>query len=199
MSFGEAESLSFLQPLFGKTSVFIFDGRRTNSSFARTLTSHIAGAGVTSVILDLDAFYSSNAEFVLGALASKREKSIIMVPAPGTEVEAQFASLFAVNQRVIVIDSLNSLHHLISLGDGTSRSRKMFFAIRSLSYLAKVNAKAVLLGMYRREGFPGSGTAKSIASLSDVTMTVEIRDDELVAKVLRGKAWSGGKFSSRIP
>lgn len=174
------------------------EGRQANLRFARTVVGLLAQTGYHCAVLDLDAFYSSNADIVLSPLSgASAESTSVRVPEPGADIECEFARLFEAEQKVVVVDSLNSLYHLVSREDGTSRSRKLMFAVASLSYLARTNSKAVILTMYKREGFTRSGKGRPISTLSDVTASVEIRGTELTVNVGRGQAWPGGRFSSR--
>jgi hypothetical protein len=197
MSFSGREAQSFFAPLRGRTATFLLDDREANLDFARTVVSLLARTSDSAQILDLDAFYSSNSDRIFGRLDSTA--ATISVPEPGTDVESEFARTFGGDQGVVIIDSLNSFYHLISQEDGSSRSRKLNFAIASLSYLAKTNAEAVILSMYRREGLTRWGTGRSISSLSDITASVAVRKQELVVRVERGPGWEGGSFSTRIP
>ena len=197
MSFSDRRPSHFFDPLVGKTTTFLLRGRQANIGFARTMMRLLAEAGAECSILDLDAFYSSNAGLVLAPLADGAESSTIRVPAPGSDIEDEFSRLFETAQEVIVIDSLNSLYHLTSVEDGSSRSRKLTFALAALSYLARTNAKAVVLSMYRREGFARPGPNRSISGLSDVTAAVDIRGSDLTIRTERGSAWPGGSFSTR--
>ncbi len=200
MSFGGRQAQSFFGPLLGRTATFILDGREANLSFARMVMGLLAEMGDSCAVLDLDALYSSNADVVFSSLQeTSTDSTLILVPEPGAEIETEFARLFELNQKVVVVDSLNSLYHLVSQEDGTSRSRKLTFAVAGLSYLARTNGKAVILTMYRREGFIRSGTGRSISSLSDVTASVEVGGDELILRVERGQAWPGGRYSTRSP
>ncbi len=176
----------------------MLDGRQANLEFAHTIVGLSARAGESCTILDLDALYSSNADVVLSSLSgASAESTFIRVPEPGADIENELARLFEAEQKVFIVDSLNSLYHLVSQDDGSSRSRKLAFAVAGLSYLARTNSKAVILTMYRRERFTRSGTGRSISTLSDVTASVEIRGRDLTVKVERGQAWPGGRFSSR--
>jgi hypothetical protein len=200
MSFGGERAEAFYGPLTGRTATFLLEGREANLGFARMVVGMLAETGDSCSILDLDAFYSSNADTIFSSLPTiSAESTIVRVPKPGADIEAEFAALFESKQKVVLLDSLNSLYHLVSQDDGSSRSRKLTFAVASLSYLARTNAKAVLLTMYRREGVMRSGTGRSISTLSDVTASVDMRGDELTARVERGQAWPGGKYSTRIP
>ncbi len=200
MSFGGHQAQAFFGPLAGRTATFLLDGRDANLGFARAIVGLLAQTGDSCAVLDLDAFYSSNADAIFQPLPkAAADSSLVRVPTPGSDVELEFAELFESNQKVVVVDSLNSLYHLVSMEDGSSRSRKLTFAVASLSYLARTNGKVVVLTMYVREGFTRSGTGRSISALSDVTASVDVRGNELIARVERGQAWPGGRYSTRSP
>ena len=198
MSFSAREATSFFAPLRGRTATFLLEDRLANLDFARSVINLLAQTPDSAQILDLDAFYSSNAGRIFNSLASPSAVTL-RVPEPGAAIEEELAAMFEGTQGVIIIDSLNSFYHLISQEDGSSRSRKLNFAIAALAYLARTNAKAVLLSMYKREGFAHWGTGRSISGLSDITASVETRRQELLVKTERGPGWEGGVFSTRIP
>jgi len=198
MSFSGDRARSFFSPLWGKAATFILDERKSNLQFARTIASLANHSEETCSVLDLDALYSSSADTIFSEPAGSGA-SRILLPQPGSEVEVEFPKLFEAEQRIIIVDSLNSLYHLLSQEDASSRSRKLAFAVESLSYLARTNGKAAVLTMYRREGFTRQGRSRSLSGLSDVTATVEVRGDELTVRAERGRAWPGGRFSTRIP
>jgi hypothetical protein len=200
MSLSGEQSRSFFGPLKGKTTTFLVDGRRANTQFARTVVGLLSAANSGCAVLDLDAFYSSDSDLIFSAHdGSASKSSVLRVPEPGSDTEGEFSTLFEAQQKIIIVDSLNSLYHLISLDEGSSRSRKLAFAVASLSYLARTNGKTVIMTMYRREGFFRGGTARSISALSDMTASVTIKGNELVVSCERGSAWPGGAFSTRIP
>ena len=158
----------------GRTATFVMDGRDANIRFARTLVESLAENGMTCFILDLDALYSSNSDLIFVGPQEGNARHSIRVPPPGSDTEAEFSLLFAADHHAVVIDSLNSLYHLISEGNASTRGRKMSFALASLSQLARENSKAVILSMYRREGFSRSAKGRPISSLSDITASVRI-------------------------
>jgi hypothetical protein len=200
MSLSGEQSSSFFGPLKGKTSTFLVDGREANIKFARTVVGMLSAASDACAVLDLDAFYSSDSDLIFSPLGGTAAKSsVLRVPEPGSDAENELSTLFELQQDIIIVDSLNSLYHLISLDEGSSRSRKLAFAVASLSYLARTNGKTVIMTMYRREGFLRGGTGRSISWLSDVTASVAVRGSDLVVRVERGSAWPGGAFSTRIP
>jgi len=200
MSFGVQRAQAFLAPLTGRTATFLLESRGANLSFARAIISLLAQAGDGCAVVDLDAFYSSNSDRIFTTLAQATSTAMaIRVPEPGADVEGDFSTIFEAPQRAVIIDSLNSFYHLVSQEDGSSRSRKLMFAVASLSYYARANGKIVIFSMYRREGFTRRGTSRSISSLSDITASVNIRGDEVVFRSERGSGWPGEKFSIRIP
>jgi len=198
MSLGALEAQSFFAPLKGRTATFLLEDRLANLDFARSVISMLTQTPDAAEILDLDAFYASNADHIFRPLGSQATVTL-RVPEPGADIEEEFAAMFEGDQRILIIDSLNSLYHLISQEDGSSRSRKLNFAIAALANLARTNAKAVLISMYRREGFARWGTGRSISDLSDITASVDTRGKELLIRAERGPAWEGGAFSTRIP
>ena len=200
MSLSGGEPGPFFGPLTGKTTTFLLDSRRVNLSFAVALVELLAKARAPCTILDLDAFYSSNSDRIFSPMdASTAGLTDIRVPRPGQDVEHEFSRLFEARQKVMIIDSLNSLYHLVSLEDGSSRSRKLSFALASLSYMARTNGVAVILSMYRREGLYHAGVRRSISALSEATVAAAIREEKLEMTVERGAVWPGGVFSTRIP
>ena len=193
MSFSAQEARAFLAPLTGRTTTFLLESREANLGFARTLMDLLASGGSTCAVVDLDAFYSSNSDRIFQSLNSPAARgTTIRVPEPGADPEGELSLLFEVDKNVIVIDSLNTLNHLISQDDGSTRSRKLAFAVASLSYFARTNGKAILLSMYNRDGFIRKGTSRSISSLAEGTVTVESGVKELVLRSERGSVRPGG-------
>jgi hypothetical protein len=198
MSLGAGEAQSFFVPLRGRTATFLLEDRPANLDFARSIISLLAQTSDTAEILDLDAFYASNADRIFRSLGSPATVTL-RIPEPGADIEEELAATFEGDQGIVIVDSLNSLYHLISQEDGSSRSRKLNFAIAALAYLARTNAKAVLLSMYRREAFTRWGTGRPISGLSDITASVDTRTHKLLIRAERGTGWEGGVFSTRIP
>ena len=174
MSRGAHEAESFFAPLRGRTATFLLEDRQANLDFARTVIGLLAQTQDVVEVFDLDAFYASNADRIFKSLGSPAAVTL-RVPEPGADIEEEFAATFDGDQVIVIIDSLNSFYHLISQEDGSSRGRKLNFAIAALAYFTRTNAKAVLLTMYKREGFTRWGTGRSISGLSDITASVDTR------------------------
>jgi hypothetical protein len=196
MSFGAQQAYSFLRPLKGKTITFLVNNRQTNLSFAKCIASMTALTTNGCAIFDIDAFYSSNSDEILSALPpSSARLTRIYVPEPESSVETDLSRLFRAESGVFIVDSLNTLYHLFSSSGVSSRSRKLAFAVASLSYLARTNGKAVLFTAYRREKTMKTGGGRSISDLSDTTVSVEATGSGLLMKCERGTAWPERRFS----
>ena len=199
MSFSAQQADSFLGPLKGKTATFLVESRQDNLSLARCVAALAAQRASGCAIFDVDAFYSSNSDLILSALPPGAARAArVYVPEPGSSIEVELAELFRAESGVFVIDSLNTLYHLLSSSGASSRSRKFAFAVASLAYFARMGGKAVLFSMYRRERTMRTGGGRSISDLSDVTVSVEATGSELLMKCERGAAWPGGRFSLRL-
>lgn len=200
MSLNGEDYQSFFSPLVGNTTTFLLEGRRTNLAFATMVTGFLARAHNPCAILDLDAFYSSNSDYLFSSLDAATAKSTsILVPEPGSDVGLELPKLFEASQKVVIIDSLNTLYHLIFIGDGGSRSRTLAFVLAGLSYFARTNEKVVILSMYRRERFYRARTDRSISALSDATASVAMTEGELKIRSERGPHWPGRTFVTRTP
>lgn len=196
MSFGAQRAYSFFGPLTGKTATFLVDSRQVNLSFAKSITSLTAMTTNGCVIFDIDAFYSSNSDEILSALPPNTVSSThVYIPEPGSSIETEFPRLFNAESGIFIVDSLNTLYHLLSSSDASSRSRRLAFAVASLSYLARTSGKIVLFTMYRRERTMKTGGGRSISDLSDATFSVKATGSGLLVECERGTAWPEGRFS----
>jgi hypothetical protein len=199
LSLSAEQAEAFVGPLLGKTTTFLVEGREANLAFARTAVAVLTRTKRSCAVLDLDALYSSNADAILGSLPGDSAKSATFtVPDPESEVEWELPRVISSDADVVIIDSFNTLYHLLSYADGSSRGRKLSFAVASMSYLARTTKKAIILTMYGRGGSWRHGT-RSISDLSDVTVAVRVKGSELTVSCERGQAWPERRLSIRIP
>ncbi len=194
MSLGEADARSFFAPLEGRTTSFVVDDRRTNLSLLKAAVSMALAGGRACTILDLDALCSSHAGKVLSGLGPKASGMVrALVPAPGAGVEDELMSLFRTGPSVFVVETLNTLHHLMPSNPG-SRSRRLSFVLSALSFLAKTNGAAGLYVTYRREKAIGPERGGSISDFADLVVSVTGVKSELHMRCERGEAWPDGKL-----
>ena len=188
----DAEGL--LEALKGRSTTFAVDGRGANLVLAQVLLSSSTKKGVGCRVLDLDALFSSNAGKLLKGIPDAGQESVLLdVPDPGAPVAQCVAALLREKKGLVVIDSLNTLHHLLGL-DGRSLS----FVVGSFSIFAKSNRVACVFSMYERRGPFGSAGGGSIAQLSDAEVRASVREGELRLECRRGDLWPGAALTLRI-
>jgi hypothetical protein len=160
--------------LRGRTATFTVEGRAANLAFAREVVAHCVREGGVCAVLDIDALYASNSDSILGGFTVEQARSVeVVVPEPGSPIEKSVLEIAASGQRrTVVIDSLNSLYHLLSVGARSHRVRELSFIVAMLSYLARVEASAVVMTMYRRERDLRFNRGPGISGLSDAAFTV---------------------------
>ncbi len=201
MSFSGRQEDPFLGPLRGHTVAFVVDSRRTSLALARGLLTDLAAGGHACVVLDIDALYSSNADYVLSSLSEPASSSTeLFVPSPDSDLEGDIAALIqAPPTKVVVVDSLNSLYHALSGRSRGSRTRSLAFVMALLGFIARTETRTVFLTMYQRDKGVRLGRQSSIANFADLTVHASVNSGELVLKCERGHAWPGRIFRLPIP
>jgi hypothetical protein len=184
----------------GKAVTFLVDGRRDSVALITGLVAAAASAAEGCAVFDADAAVSSGADDVLAALTPEQSGSVrIVVPEPGSAVEAELSRFFMNGSGVLVVESLSTLYHLFSTSDRDSRSRKAAFAVAGLSWLARTGGKAAALIVYRRERVIRAREGGSMSDLADATVSVEPVRGGVLLRCERGTLWPGGSFLLNIP
>jgi len=196
MSFGDGLLRQFLEPMKGKTAAFRLNGRSSNLKFAAAVVGLLAGARMGCRILDLDAFYSSNLE-TLAANAPREGLSDIDldIPEPDSDMEVILTELFlGDDNRLILIDSVNSLYQLLSARNPKAASRKFSFFMSALSSWSSSNGGPAIATLYDRRPATHRRTSRSLADSFDVSVSVASKPNGLAFRCERGSAWRGGSF-----
>jgi hypothetical protein len=179
----------------------VVDGRKTNLALARAILCRQAQSGLRCLVLDTNALYSSNSDYIFAPLSERQARTIeILVPDPGSDLESDIASLIASESgKTIVVDSLNSVYHLLASHGEGHEGRKAAFVLACLSYLAHVEMRTVIVTMYQRGSATHSGGGGRVSDLSDQRFLVEVRDDSLKLKCDRGYSATPSTLSIPIP
>lgn len=186
MSF-DAQSKKRLDLLGGKVVTLLVDGRITNRMLARGLVLNAIHERHPCAVLDLDAMYSSNSDFIFGHLSEEEANSIeLLVPKPGSDLQAEMAQAVSFDRNhLLIVDSFNSLFHLLPARGRSSRSRNLAFIMAFFSFLARTDGRTVVITKYRRAV---EGRVPAYDN-SDHTLTVTLNDhvlnldEERVARV----------------
>jgi hypothetical protein len=194
MSFSARREDLFINPLSGHTTTFLVRERQTNLTFARSMLSILVRKRRPCAVLDIDALYSSNSDYVSGLLSEEEAHFIeIVVPRPGSDTTAEIADLLGSGpDRVLIIDSLNSLYHFLSTDGRSSKNRNLTFVLALFSSIARTERRTVFLTMYQREKSINLRREKPISHLSDFTVVVSTSNGALSLKCERGSVWPGG-------
>jgi hypothetical protein len=170
----------------GRTVTFLVDNRKTNSALARCLVTRLVRKNYAFAVLDVDALYASNSEYIFGSLPEDGSQRVdLLIPETGSDLKDEIGTLLAADShRILIFDSLNSVFHLLPAEGHGSRNRNLVFAMSLLSYLSRVDGRTILFTMYER----GSkfGGKNPISGLSDVTIDVSLGGDVLTLKDKRG-------------
>lgn len=187
MSLGN-RAADFLEPLVGVTTAFLLKDRGSKVALARAILPRLAERDGGCRVLDLDAFFSSNIESVTTGVRGSGLKDIeIVLPEAGADIEAALAEVFA-DGRSLIIDSTNSLYHLLAYRGPKSASRKLAFLAAALSGWARANSRLVIANTYEREP-PILRRAGSFASFFDVVVSVSSQPHGLGLFCKKGSPW----------
>jgi len=200
MSFSAWHKESFDSLLRGHTTTILLEDRETNLKFAKGILWNMALQGHPCSVLDFDALYSSNSTHLLSRLPEAQlQGTELIIPEPGSDLSEGLAALLDSDpSRVLIIDSLNSLYHLLAYAGDGSGNRNLGFVMAVLSRAARVEKRAVLLTMYRRERPVRFGRHRPIAELSDSTVSASLGPGSLRLRKEHG-SWPARDVSLPIP
>ncbi len=180
----------------GKTTAFLVGDRLSNLRFAKVILPLVTADERGCDLLDIDAFYSSNLNFIASQVSPRDMENLeITIPEPGSDMESALANLFhGGDRRTLIIDSVNSLYQLLSSPNPKSSSRKFTFLIASLSAWARDNGKAIIASVYERRSVPRVKTSRSFADAFDSSVSVSKEAHGVAFRCQRGGAWRNGSF-----
>jgi hypothetical protein len=164
------------------------DERRTNVTFARAILHYLTRNGCRCIVLDIDTLYSSNSDYILSPMSERQARAVeVLVPDPECDLEFDITNLVSSEpDKTIIIDSLNSMYHLLAARGQSYRGRKLAFIMACFSYLARAEKKAVIITMYRRENITRLDRGRQMSGLSDQLFLVDPGDQTLVLRCDRG-------------
>jgi len=198
MSFGIEQMRAFLNPLRSRVTTFFVDDRATNRFLATLMLSSVAVDGDSAIIVDTDAFYTSNSIRLAESLSQQElERFRLYVPETGASGEDVAMELFRVNEShsISIIDNLNTLFHLLSSDNPSSAGRKLSFLMALESFSGRVNNATVLITVYEREKPIRTRHPTSFSELGEISIRVRCSNGQLSLKCERGKAWPDNTLS----
>lgn len=151
MSF-DAHSEEQLDTIGGGVVTLLVEGRAANRSLGRQLVRYAVRKKLSCTIFDVDALYSSNSDYIFGSLADDEARSVeVLIPLAGSDLTSEIAEVVSADRSgVLIIDSFNSIYHLLTTMGRSPRSRNLAFALAFLSYLARNDGRTVFITKYIR-------------------------------------------------
>ena len=195
MSLNDRQSRLFLEPLSGKATAFRLSDRQTNLRFGAALLRLLAAEGLGARLLDMDAFYSSNADIITRGIPPERLAAFdFVVPEPGSDMEAALAATFRTADKPVIVDSANTVYQFLSTGNPRAATRKFGFFVSALSSWARTNGRPAFASIYDRRPAIRRRQSRSLADVFDNSVSLTTKPEGLSFRCERGSAWRGGGF-----
>lgn len=200
MSFSSGGKVqAIFSPLESSLTVFTLKDRKAAIYLARLVLEYLTNTHSRSLIIDIDALYGSR----MVNLGRRPISNSISLLTPLTDSKAwewlveSFINIF--DRKVILIDNLNSLFHLLSLDDPNSAGNKLAIVLEFLAFLTRTQKKTIFATLYKRDIPFVSRRGKGIPNkISDMIVSVEIYDNKIYFEAVKGTPW-GSTFSYIIP
>lgn len=189
----------FLSSLRGKISVFLVADRATNLALAKLFLSVFGATGTPSSVFDIDSFYASNSEALVGDVSGADSRTVqLRIPRLGATSEEIVSQLLKRDDasEAVVISNLNSIFHLFASNDHSSAAgRKFAFLMALLSFTARTNDMNILAIMYQRERPIPTPRTRPFSRLGDSLILAKRLGDNLVLQSEYGVSWPSRTLS----
>jgi len=182
-----------LEPLRGKASTLVVNGRSENLSLAAFLCSCFSVAHESCTVFDTDALYASNAPLILDGL--EKTETSVFIPRLGRGIRHSILDFLQVTDlSTILFDNLNSLLRLFSAEDRNGANRQFAFTMAILSHIAKTNGLAVMATAYRQSKRDKTTIRAPFYELADLTMNVEVKAGQIEFRCTKTSLWQDGHY-----
>lgn len=194
------QAYAFLEPFRDKSTIFLVTSRKAHTTLSYFVLGCLAASRMRVAVLDTSCLYGVN----IGRLASTLPKeflqqSTLLHMSDGLEEEGLLAEMVAAEVPAILIDDLNALLQLLSSQGQRSGIHRLSTFYHVLSYNARVNKLLALGVAYRTDfaGFSNRSTRRSLPKMSDLQVTTDVRNDEIVFQCGDIGTWPSDGF--RVP
>jgi hypothetical protein len=178
-----------------KFTVLLIDQRTINAHLGEFILRCACATRIKAAILDIDAFYASTTEQFVERLPERCLNDVTLhVPDLNKDIGRWVVEQFLRKneERLFLIDNLNSLYHLLSADDSESTNRRLTLMISFLSFISRTNDFSTVSILYR-EGAPTERSlvgSRSLMRAGDMTAYVTVQDGEIRFRNIRGNAWN---------
>lgn len=192
---------AFFAPLKRKTTTFVVEGREVNLHLAQFLIGLASVLKWRVLVLDTGAFYAANIISVSEKQPDNQKRGVsIRIPTNDLRLEEWLVDSILTKYELLIVDDMNSLHHLLGFLEKRSGGRKLHFIGRTLSYFARSENRTVVLNLYKNvmDSAPLGESSRSLAKYADLVVSVELQDSFIRFRCNQGRAWANNFFSARI-
>jgi len=178
----------FLAPLRGSVAVLLLHDMRAKLQLSRFILRCAGLQSVTTIVLDTDAFYSTNMVRFAEEAQSITKAELLLLPEQGFEVSPLLLPLLSSRREMLIIDDLNSLYSLASDG---RKLHQLTILMRLLSLNARLNRSWVIATAYRAEPGVKQGAVnrRSLTALGDLLVDTDSREGSLQLRTKSNGLW----------
>ena len=194
------QSFAFLEPLKGRSVIFLITSRKAHLVLSRFILSCLAVRRTRTVVFDTSCFYGVNIRRIGSALAKEfLQQSTLLNLSEEQSFEDSLTDMISTDSGAVLIDDLNAVLHLLASRGQKSPMNRLSTFYNILSYNAKLSGLLVLGVAYKGDsgGFPARSTKRSLPKISDLQVTTEVRADEIVFRCSEIRSWPKDGF--RVP
>lgn len=195
------QAYAFLEPLRGKSAIFLVKSRNDHGAVSRFILDCLAASRIRVAVLDTSCFYGVNIRKLAGSLPRQflQQSTLLQLSDDDMNDEDSLTDMVASDASAILMDDLNAVLHLLSSQGQKSGIHRLSTFYHILSYSARINKLLVLGFVYKGDSgaLPARSTKRSLPKISDLQVTCEVRDGEIVFRCDGISGWSTDGF--RIP
>lgn len=195
------QGYTFLEPLRGKSTVFLIADRQENAVMLRFLLGCLAALKYNTALFDTSCFYGVNIKWITQGLPKEfLQQTTLIQLSEKLSPEVSLSDITTIESHVIMIDDLNAILHLLSSQSRRSGIHRLATLYRLLSYEARMNELFILGSIYKSKSQDtASNTHKrSLADIADLQVTVEAQPTEIIFRCDKIPTWPIGGFRTPI-
>jgi hypothetical protein len=195
------QGYSFLEPLRGKSAVFLIGDRKDNLIVSRFLLGCLTVLKVNATLFDTSCFYGVNIREITQGLSKEfLQQSTLVQFSDTSDPEDSLSDIVTMDSSAILIDDLNAILHLLSSQSRRSGIHRLATFYRVLSHEAMMNKLFLLGSIYKSkpQTTASSRHKRSLADFADLQITVETEADELAFHCNKIVTWPTGGFRAPV-
>jgi hypothetical protein len=189
------QAYAFLEPLRGSSAVFLLRDRGAHFALSAFLLRSLAVLRLPVAVLDTNCFYATNIQRMVRGISKQflQQSNLLHFT---DDVSDSMSQMVASESSTKVVDDLNTILHLLSFRQKKSGIHDLSNFYHILSYDARVNNTFALGVIFKTDSnrFPARTTDRTLPKISDLQITTEVHDEEMLFRCSAIKSWPSGRF-----